>query len=70
LPADSDVLAYVRRTAKESILCVFNFSTTDMTYTLPIDHTFSILKGSDLHAKHVGHAVQLSGGGAVYLEMK
>jgi alpha-glucosidase len=69
LPAEGDVLAYVRRVSNESILCVFNFATTETIYDLRYGKSLEMIKGSDLLARQSGTVLHLGGGGAAYFKV-
>ncbi len=67
LPADGEVLAFIRAGEEERLLCVFNFGTSGTRWTLPQGVSATPIEGSALHAEFNGRTVQLGGGGALYL---
>jgi hypothetical protein len=70
LPADPQVLAFTREHEQQSLLCVFNISSSAARLTLPADwHGATLLDGSGLTGARVdGDSVQCDPFGGLFLQ--
>jgi alpha-glucosidase len=69
LAATGDILAFRRSSAKESLVCVFNFGLGNAEWPLPAGLDVSTVVGSAVNASLGRAAVNLGGGGAIYLKI-
>ena len=67
LEAAADVLAFERRSAAETIICVFNFALEPAGWQLPAGSAAQVLAAS--RATLSGTAITLQGNGAIYLNV-